>query len=80
MNRQEIIEKMTEIIIDKLGVTAEEVKPEADFEGDLGADSLDMVELIMEVEKEFSISVPDFEAEGIKTVKQAIDLVEEKVV
>ena len=79
MNRQEIIEKMTEIIVDKLGVTAEEVKPEANFEGDLGADSLDMVELIMEVEKEFSISVPDFEAEGIKTVKQAIDLVEEKV-
>jgi len=79
MNRQEIIEKMTEIIVNKLGIAAEEVKPEANFKDDLGADSLDIVELIMEVEKEFSISIPDDQVEDIKTVEQAIDLVEDKV-
>lgn len=73
-----ISEKVTEIIIDKLGVDASEVTPEASFTNDLGADSLDTVELIMEFEKEFDISIPDEEAEGILTVGDAISYLEKQ--
>ncbi len=69
------LEKITDIIVDKLGVDAGEVKPEASFIDDLGADSLDTVELIMELEKEFDITIPDEDAEGITTVQAAIDYV-----
>ena len=69
----EIASKVKEIIVDKLGVDESEVTPEASFTNDLGADSLDTVELIMEFEKEFNISIPDEEAENIATVGQAID-------
>ena len=60
--------KVTAIIVDKLGVDEGEVNPEASFTNDLGADSLDTVELIMEFEKEFNIAIPDDQAEKINTV------------
>ena len=73
----EIAEKVKAIIIDKLGVEASEVTPEASFTNDLGADSLDTVELIMEFEKEFNVSIPDDQAENIATVGQAVSYLEE---
>ena len=73
----EIAEKVKSIIVDKLGVELSEVTPEASFANDLGADSLDTVELIMEFEKEFSISIPDEAAEKIVTVGDAISYLEE---
>ncbi len=73
----EIAERVTAIIVDKLGVNEAEVKPEAAFTTDLGADSLDTVELIMEFEKEFGISIPDEKAESIQTVGDAIAYIEE---
>lgn len=75
----EIAQKVKGIIIDKLGVEESEVTPEASFTNDLGADSLDTVELIMEFEKEFNISIPDDEAESIATVGQAITYLEANV-
>jgi acyl carrier protein len=72
----EIEEKVKSIIVDKLGVDEAEVKPEASFTNDLGADSLDTVELIMEFEKEFNISIPDDKAEKITTVGEAIQYIE----
>ncbi len=72
----EISEKVKAIIIDKLGVEAAEVTLEASFANDLGADSLDTVELIMEFEKEFNVSIPDDQAENIGTVGQAITYLE----
>lgn len=71
----EIAQKVTEIIVDKLGVEPSVVTPEASFTNDLGADSLDTVELIMEFEKEFNIAIPDDQAEKIVTVGQAIDYI-----
>jgi len=72
-----ISEKVTAIIVDKLGVDAGEVTPEASFTNDLGADSLDTVELIMEFEKEFNIAIPDDQAENIGTVADAIKHIED---
>lgn len=72
----EIAERVKNIIVDKLGVEASEVTTEASFTNDLGADSLDTVELIMEFEKEFGITIPDDKAEGIKTVGDAIAYIE----
>jgi len=69
----EISEKVKKIIVDKLGVDESEVSESASFTDDLGADSLDTVELIMEFEKEFDISIPDEKAENIQTVGQAIE-------
>lgn len=69
--------KVIDIIVDKLGVDPSEVTPEASFTNDLGADSLDTVELIMEFEKEFNMSIPDDQAENIQTVGQAIAYIEE---
>ena len=73
----EIESKVKEIIVDKLGVEEENVTPEASFTNDLGADSLDTVELIMEFEKEFGINIPDDKAEHIQTVGDAIKYIEE---
>jgi acyl carrier protein len=72
----EIAAKVTAIIVDKLGVDEGEVNAEASFTNDLGADSLDTVELIMEFEKEFNIAIPDDQAEKISTVGQAIEYIE----
>ena len=72
----EIANRVTAIIVDKLGVSESEVKPEATFAHDLGADSLDTVELIMEFEKEFGVQIPDQDAEGITTVGDAISYIE----
>jgi acyl carrier protein len=73
----DIATRVKEIIVDKLGVDASEVTPEASFTNDLGADSLDTVELIMEFEKEFNIGIPDDQAETIATVGDAIKYIEE---
>ena len=73
----EIESKVKEIIAEKLGVDDENVKPEASFTNDLGADSLDTVELIMEFEKAFNITIPDDKAEKIATVGDAIAYIEE---
>lgn len=75
----EIAAKVKAIIVDKLGVDAAEVTPEASFTNDLGADSLDTVELIMEFEKEFGIAIPDDQAENISTVGEAIAYIEKNV-
>lgn len=72
----EIKDKVTQIIVDKLGVDESEVTLEASFTNDLGADSLDTVELIMELEKEFNLSIPDEQAETIATVGDAVKYLE----
>jgi acyl carrier protein len=72
----DISARVKAIIVDKLGVDESEVLPEASFTNDLGADSLDTVELIMEVEKEFNIAIPDDQAENISTVGDAITYIE----
>ena len=71
----DIEEKVKEIICEQLDVSAEEVVPQASFVDDLGADSLDQVELIMAIEEEFDISIPDEDAEKIATVKDAIEYI-----
>ena len=71
-----IEERVKKIIVEQLGVKEEEVKPEASFIEDLGADSLDTVELVMALEEEFDIEIPDEEAEKITTVQSAIDYVQ----
>ena len=73
----EIESRVKSIIVDKLGVDESQVKPEASFTNDLGADSLDTVELIMEFEKAFGISIPDDQAEKISTVGDTIAYIEE---
>lgn len=73
----EIASRVKAIIVDKLGVEESEVTTEASFTNDLGADSLDTVELIMEFEKEFGISIPDDQAEKIGTVGDAVSYIEE---
>ena len=75
----EIVSKVKAIIVDKLGVGEEEVTTTASFTNDLGADSLDLVELIMEFEKEFGISIPDEDAEKIVTVTDAIEYIEKNL-
>jgi acyl carrier protein len=75
----DIKEKVTKIIVDKLGVDESEVTPEASFTNDLGADSLDTVELIMEFEKEFNIAIPDDQAEKISTVGQALEYIQNNI-
>jgi acyl carrier protein len=72
----DISTKVKSIIVDKLGVEEKEVTPTASFTNDLGADSLDTVELIMEFEKEFNIAIPDDQAEKIATVGDAISYIE----
>ncbi len=71
-------DKITDIIVEQLGVKREEVTPEASFVDDLGADSLDTVELVMALEEEFGIEIPDEDAEKIQTVGDAIKYIEEK--
>jgi acyl carrier protein len=75
----DIESRVKAIIVDKLGVDESEVTPESSFTNDLGADSLDTVELIMEFEKEFNLAIPDDQAETIATVGDAIKYVEDNV-
>jgi acyl carrier protein len=75
----DISSRVKSIIVDKLGVDEKEVTPQASFTNDLGADSLDTVELIMEFEKEFNIAIPDDQAEKISTVGEAVTYIEANV-
>lgn len=75
----EVDERIKKIIAEQLGVEEDEVVPEAKFVDDLGADSLDTVELVMALEEEFDIEIPDEEAEKIQTVGAAINFIKEKV-
>lgn len=75
----DVKEKVVSIIVDKLGVNPEDVVETASFTNDLGADSLDTVELIMEFEKEFNVSIPDEQAEKISTVGDALKYIEENI-
>ena len=79
MQYEEILKKVQAIIVDKLGVEPSEVTETANFTNDLGADSLDTVELLMEFEKVFGIKIPDEETSTIATVKDAVDKVAEKL-
>ena len=76
MSVENVQERVKNIIVDQLGVEADQVKPEAQFVNDLGADSLDTVELIMALEEEFDIEIPDEKAEKIKTVGEAVSYIE----
>ncbi|AVQ28152.1 MULTISPECIES: acyl carrier protein [Fusobacterium] len=73
-----MLDKIREIVVEQLGVDAEQVTPEANFVEDLGADSLDTVELIMAFEEEFDVEIPDTDAEKIKTVQDVMDYIEAK--
>ncbi len=79
MTRQDIEKKVTDILVDKLGVEPEEVKNDANFEDDLGGDSLDLAVVVMEIEHEFNIHVSDADAYRAKTVGDICDMVERYV-
>ncbi len=74
---ENVQERVKNIIVEQLGVEADQVKPEAQFVNDLGADSLDTVELIMALEEEFDVEIPDEKAEKIKTVGEAVTYIQE---
>lgn len=74
----EILERVKRVTVEKLGVKEEEVQPTSSFQEDLGADSLDVVELVMGFEDEFSINIPDEEVGDIKTVQSAVDYITKK--
>ena len=76
MSVENVQERVKNIIVEQLGVEADQVKPEAQFVNDLGADSLDTVELIMALEDEFDVEIPDDKAEKIKTVGEAVSYIE----
>ncbi len=78
MDRTEILEQVKNIIVEKLQANPSEVTEEASFVDDLGADSLDTVELVMEFEEKFSLEIPDEDAEKIRTVKDAVDYIAAK--
>ena len=78
MSKEEIFEKVRGIVAEQLSVDAAEVKPESNFQNDLGADSLDTVELVMALEEHFDIGIPDEAAEGITTVGDAVKYIQEK--
>lgn len=73
------LDQLKEIIADKLGIEQKDIDLKSDFTNDLGADSLDKVELIMEIDKVFSIAIPDEEMEGIHTVQDALTIIEKKL-
>ncbi|NJL20659.1 MAG: acyl carrier protein [Leptolyngbyaceae cyanobacterium SM1_3_5] len=79
MSQDEIYQKVKQIVAEQLSVDESEIKPEASFANDLGADSLDTVELVMALEEEFDIEIPDEAAEGIATVQAAVDYINGKV-
>ncbi len=79
MDREAIAERLTEVLVSELGLDADKINDDAQFEEDLDVDSLGVVELLMALEDEFDIKIPDEEAEGIVTVGQAVDLVYSKL-
>lgn len=79
MNLEEVQAKLKEIVMDRLNAEEEQIKPEASFVEDLGADSLDIVELIMGIEEEFDIEIPDEDAEKLTTVGEAMNYVKTKL-
>jgi acyl carrier protein len=79
MDRDEIFDKVKVVIVDQLNVEEDDVADEASFVDDLGADSLDIVELVMALEEEFGISIPDEQAEKIKTVGDAVGFISENL-
>lgn len=79
MDRSEIAAKLTQVLVDELGLDKDKITEDADFEQDLEVDSLGVVELLMALEDEFGVKIPDEEAENIHTVGQAIDLVYAKL-
>jgi acyl carrier protein len=79
MSEAEIFDKVKKIVTDQLSVEASKVTPQANFANDLGADSLDTVELVMALEEEFDIEIPDEAAEKITTVQEAVDYISDKV-
>ena len=79
MNSEEIFDKVKEIIIEQLGVTESAVTTEASFIDDLGADSLDIVELIMALEEEFDLEIPDSDAEKVVTVGDVVEYIKENI-
>ncbi len=78
MSQEAILEKVRSIVSEQLSVESGEVKPESNFQNDLGADSLDTVELVMALEEAFDIEIPDEAAEGIATVGDAVKYIEDK--
>lgn len=78
MSREEILGQVKEILVDQLGVDEKDITEQASFQDDLDADSLDLVELIMELEDKFGVKISDEEAEQIRTVGQAVDFVAER--
>ena len=78
MSQDDILSQVTKIVVEQLEVEESEVKAESNFVNDLGADSLDTVELVMALEEEFNIEIPDEAAEGITTVQQAVDYIKEQ--
>ncbi|MCX7828648.1 MAG: acyl carrier protein [Thermanaerothrix sp.] len=76
---EELMSRLKEIVVDRLNVEEDQIKPEASFVEDLGADSLDIVELIMGIEEEFDIEIPDEDAEKLATVGDAINYVKSKL-
>jgi acyl carrier protein len=79
VDKDKIQERVIQIVCDNLGVNKEQVTRSTSFTEDVGADSLDIVELVMELEEEFEITIPDEEAEKIKTVGEAIDYIEKEI-
>ena len=78
MSQEAILEKVRSIVAEQLSVESNEVKPDSNFQNDLGADSLDTVELVMALEEAFDIEIPDEAAEGIATVGDAVKYIEDK--
>ncbi len=79
MNQEEILAKLKTIVMDRLSVDEDQIKPEASFVEDLSADSLDIVELIMGIEEEFDIEIPDEDAEKLTTVGEATEYIKSKL-
>lgn len=79
MTKEQILETVRNILVDQLGIEPDEVTLDANFIDDLNADSLDIVELVMAMEQEFSVSIPDEEAENIKTVGDAVDYIKDNL-
>ncbi len=79
MNRNEIFDKVKAVVVEQLGVSEDQVTPDASYIDDLGADSLDTVELVMSLEEEFNTEIPDDDAEKLVTIKSTVDYIEKMI-